>query len=122
MASPAVNQGAHTHAGCYCPVLQSPVHLDVSAARVQVAAGLAREYPSLLHFVKEELARQEYVMNVANEELQAALNVVLEENMYLGQVLFYCLDRLFLQVPPRPPPCTSGCPCGPFHLLSLIHI
>lgn len=44
-------------------------------------------------------------MNVANEELQAALNVVLEENMYLGQVLFYCLDRLFLQVrldPPRP--------------------
>lgn len=64
----------------------------------QVSKSLAREYGSLLHFVKEDLARQEYVMNVANEELQAALNVVLEENMYLGQVLFYCLDRLFLQV------------------------
>ena len=34
---------------------------------------------------------------VQDEELQAALNVVLEENMYLGQVLFYTLDRLFLQ-------------------------
>ena len=64
----------------------------------QVAKGLSREFGSLLHFVKEDLARQEYVMNIANEELQAALNVVLEENMYLGQVLFYCLDRLFLQV------------------------
>lgn len=65
---------------------------------LQVAKGLSREFGSLLHFVKEDLARQEYVMNIANEELQAALNVVLEENMYLGQVLFYCLDRLFLQV------------------------
>jgi hypothetical protein len=62
-----------------------------------VAKSLSRENGSLLHFVKEDLARQEYVMNVANEELQAALNLVLEENMYLGQVLFYCLDRLFLQ-------------------------
>lgn len=69
-----------------------------SGVHTQVAKSLAREYSSLLHFVKEDLARQEYVMNVANEELQAALNVVLEENMYLGQVLFYCLDRLFLQV------------------------
>jgi hypothetical protein len=66
--------------------------------RLQVANSLSREFSTLLHFVKEDLARQEYVMNVANEELQAALNVVLEENMYLGQVLFYCLDRLFLQV------------------------
>lgn len=32
-----------------------------------------------------------------DEAAQAALNVVLEDNMQLGQVLFYCLDRLFLQ-------------------------
>jgi hypothetical protein len=71
---------------------------NTSIMCLQVAKSLSSQYSSLLHFVKEDLARQEYVMNIANEELQAALNVVLEENMYLGQVLFYCLDRLFLQV------------------------
>jgi hypothetical protein len=40
---------------------------------------------------------QEYVLNADDEEAQAALNVVLEDNMYLGQVIFYSLDRLFLQ-------------------------
>ena len=37
------------------------------------------------------------MLNADDAEAQAALNVVLEDNMYLGQVIFYALDRLFLQ-------------------------
>lgn len=37
------------------------------------------------------------MLTADDAEAQAALNVVLEDNMYLGQVIFYSLDRLFLQ-------------------------
>lgn len=50
----------------------------------QAHAELVGKYPGLLLFLKEDLARQEYVLNVDDVALQRALNVVLEENMYLG--------------------------------------
>ena len=37
------------------------------------------------------------MLTAGDDAAKKALNVVLEDSMQLGQTLFYCLDRLFLQ-------------------------